>query len=57
MCYRMLHISSNYTSACVQIIGVDPEGSLMAQPDSLNPRQFQPYELEVSLSSYDSIPV
>jgi hypothetical protein len=31
----------------VQIIGVDPEGSLMAQPDSLNPRTFQPYELEV----------
>jgi cystathionine beta-synthase len=35
-------------------VGVDPEGSLLAQPDSLNPRQFQPYELEVNLSPFSS---
>ncbi len=35
-------------------MGVDPEGSLLAQPDSLNPRQFQPYELEVNLFPFSS---
>lgn len=39
---------------CVQIVGVDPEGSILAEPDELNKTNKTQYEVEGI--GYDFIP-
>lgn len=39
---------------CVQIVGVDPEGSILAEPDELNKTDKTQYEVEGI--GYDFIP-
>lgn len=41
-------------SCCVQIVGVDPEGSILAEPDELNKTDKTQYEVEGI--GYDFIP-
>lgn len=41
-------------NTCVQIIGVDPEGSILAEPDEINKTDKTQYEVEGI--GYDFIP-
>jgi cystathionine beta-synthase len=39
----------------IKIVGVDPEGSILAQPESLNDKnRLQPYQVEGTVSMQES---